>query len=114
MKTLTNAQRLDAAVTEAGDAGFHSEDQIALIEAGRKLGACLKEIEAIYDRLRLEPIMEYTEVVGDMGRMYSRTVQADFPASEVLSIIGGQYFLNEWDAGRIVHYAAAVEIRGAE
>lgn len=117
MKTLTNARRLDAAFNEAAEAGFSSDHQIALTEAGRKLGACLKEIEAIFDKLRLEPIMQYETVIpsqSGLGYMVTTTVPAEFDASAALSHIGEEFFLIGWDAGHIVHYAAAVEIGGAE
>lgn len=112
MKTLTNAQRLDAAFDEAAEAGFSSDHQIALTEAGRKLGACLKEIEAIFDKMRDEPIMEYSEAYSQGTTLVSRTVSAEFDASNALRLIGEEMFLIGWDAGHIVHYAAALEIEG--
>lgn len=112
MKTLTNMQRLNAAFDEAADAGFSGEHQTMLTEAGRKLGACLKEIEAIFDSLRDEPIMEYNDTISYGSTLVSRTVSAEFDAMSALNMVGENMFLIGWDAGHIIHYAAALEIEG--
>jgi hypothetical protein len=114
MKTLTNLQRLNAAIDEAGNSGFSSEHQDALIAAGRKLGACLKEIEAVFDSLRDEPIMEYRTTYSRGEMLVSSTVSAEFDAMCALHHIGDDMFLIGWDAGHIVNYAAAVEIEGTK